>query len=159
MINIQLVDSITGKIYHTFDPFGDLNPEASQDEIFLGVCDPVLAHGTFQSATRTTAGTTTVVTPLDNGSLIVNDLVISGERQASSDVTVQFTDGTNTAVLFLASQVDAPPNIAHSFKGRVQGWQDARLDMITSGAGDATVLICYTKVPNGLPYAEWNALR
>ena len=129
------------------------------DERVLEVVQFSAVHGTFKSATRTTAGTTTIVTADDDGSLIVTDLMISGEKQAGSTVEVRFTDGTDNATLFLASQVDAPPQLAHSFAGRVQGWKDARIDMITSGAADATVLICYTKIPGGLPYAEWDALR
>ena len=138
-----------------FNRFKDFN----DSKVILATTDFAGAHGRFRSATRTTAGTTAVVTPPISGSIIVTDLLISGEKQASSTAEVRFTDGSNTATLFLASQVDAPPAFAHTFRGRVQGWKDARIDMITSGAGDATVTICYVKVPTGLVFAEWNALR
>ena len=129
------------------------------DNLGLEIIDPYRLYGTFRSTTRTTAGTTTITSPEDNGSLVITDLLISGEKQAGSTAEVRFTDDTNTSTLFLASQVDAPPNFSHSFAGRIQGWRDARVDLITSGAGDATVLLCYIKVPNGLPYAEWDTYR
>ncbi len=118
-----------------------------------------LGFGTFKSATRTTAGTTEITAPDPGGSIIVTWIVVSGEKQAGSDVTVRFTDSTNNVDIIVASQVDAPPNLAIGLPSRVQGWQDARIDMITSGAGDATVSIGYIKIPAGIPFAEWDALR
>lgn len=117
------------------------------------------AFGTFKAATRTTAGTTEITSPGIGGSLILTDLMVTGEKQAGSSVEVRFTDGTNTVTLYLASQVDAPASTAISFSGRWQGWKDARLDMITVGTADATVAVGYIKVPGGLEFAEWNALR
>jgi len=94
-----------------------------------------------------------------SGSLLITDFIISGEKQVGSTVELRFTDDTNTETLFLANQVDAPAQIAHAFQGRVQGWRDARLDIITAGTADATVLVCYVKLIDSVPYAEWNALR
>jgi len=75
-------------------------------------------------------------------------------------VEVRFTDGTNTVSLYgPASQVDFPVQIAHGFVGRCQGWRDARIDVVTVGTADATVTICYTKIPTSLPFKEWDALR
>lgn len=116
-------------------------------------------HGTFKSVTRTGAGTTTIVAPVMNGSLIITDIVVTGEKQAASDVTLQFTDGAQTIVLLNPFSTDAPPTLSVSFVGRVQGWKDAQLDMVTVGIADAQILVCYTKLPVGLPFAEWDALR
>lgn len=129
------------------------------DQHVLVTTPPAAVHGTFKSATRTGAGTTQLVTPNANGSLLVTDILISGEKQAGSSTEIRFTDGSQTVTIFLASAVDAPPSFAHTFHGRLQGWRDARIDMVTVGSGDATVLVCYTKVPEGLLYAEWDALR
>jgi hypothetical protein len=116
-------------------------------------------HGTFNSVTRTTAGTTTATTPISGGSIWITDLLISGEKQAGSSVEVRFTDGSNTQTIFLASQVDAPASFATSFAGGWHGWVDARVDVITVGSGDATVAIGYMKL-NGnhsITYAEFAA--
>lgn len=116
-------------------------------------------HGTFKSVTRTGAGTTTITTPDADGSLIITDLLISGEKQVSSTVEVRFTDGSQSVTLFLMGQAVVPAAIAHSFTGRFQGWRDARIDVITAGTADATVTLGYTKVPTGLVFAEWDELR
>lgn len=117
------------------------------------------AFGTFKSATRTADGTSTITEPTPGGSLAITDLIVTGEKQANSSVEVRFTDGTNFVTIYLASQVDAPANTAIGFQGRWQGWQDARIDMITVGTADATVAIGYIKLPSSLAFAEWDALR
>ena len=116
-------------------------------------------HGTFKAATRTAEGTTTLVAAPIGGSIVLTDMLISGEKQAGSAVEVRFTDGSNTVTVFLISQVDTPANIAIPFAGRWQGWQDAQIDMITTGTADASVSIGYVKLDNGLAFAEWNAFR
>jgi hypothetical protein len=160
MIKVHIFDPVTNKAIGTDDIFADeFLPAASGDRPSLSVTNHHQLHGTFKSITRTSAGTTTIVTPPENGSLLLTDLLISGEKQASSTTEVRFTDGTETVTIFLASQVDAPPAFAHTFGGRFQGWQDARIDVITSGAGDATVTLGYVKAPTGLPYVEWDSYR
>ena len=129
------------------------------DHHVLVTSPPASVHGTFKSATRTSAGTTQLVVPNANGSILVTDILISGEKQAGSSTEVRFTDDSQTESIFLASAVDAPPSFAHTFHGRLQGWRDARIDMVTTGAGDSTVTVCYVKVPEGLLYAAWDALR
>jgi hypothetical protein len=158
MLKVVLSDPDNGSALQT-RPIAEAGQKPKGDERVLEVAQFSQVHGTFKSATRTGAGTTTIVSPDADGSLIITDIMISGEKQAGSSVEIRFTDGTDSAVMFLASQVDAPPQLAHSFLGRVQGWKDARIDMVTAGAGDATVLVCYTKIPSGLPYEEWDALR
>jgi len=116
-------------------------------------------HGTFNSVTRTTAGTTTATTPISGGSIWVTDLLISGDKQNGSSVEVRFTDGSNTQTIFLASQNDAPANFATSFAGGWHGWVDARVDVITVGTGDATVAIGYMKLDgnHSISYEEFEA--
>lgn len=158
-VDVRLYDPTTGQELQTADTFEALNPNVSSGIKTLVVATPAYIHSAFKSVTRTGAGTSQIVAPTDNGSLIVNDILISGEKQNSSSVQVLFTDGTNTVTLFLASQTDTPAGFNHSFTGRVQGWRDARIDVTTVGTADATVTIVYTKVSEGLPYAEWDALR
>lgn len=146
------------KEVHTASPYEGFPTTPVGDEILVTVGFPGI-HGVFKSVTRDEAGTTTITGPILGQSILLTDLLISGEKQAGSTVEVRFTDGTNTVTIFSASQVDAPPNFAHSFVGRIQGWADARLDMITSGAGDATVMVGYVKIPSGIPFSEWDSFR
>jgi len=120
---------------------------------------PAQAHGHWRAATRTTAGTTTIV-PLKPGfAIVITDILISGEKQASSDVTIQFTDGTNTEVVVVADQADAVPTLVANLQAWFRGWKDARIELITSGAGDATATIGYIFEKNPQTYAEWDAER
>lgn len=116
-------------------------------------------HGTFKSVSRTGAGTSTITSPDADGSLLITDLLISGEKQVSSTVEVRFTDGSQSVTLFLMGQAVVPATVAHSFTGRFQGWKNARIEMITVGTADATVTLGYTKIPTGLVFAEWDTLR
>lgn len=157
-ISVIQIDAASGKTLRTV--IGAGAPEKVTGE---GV-EPVTAtlgtaFGTFKAATRTTAGTTQITTPDPGGSIIVTWIAVSGEKQPNSSVEVQFTDGTNTVTIVLISQVDAPPNLAIALPSRVQGWKDARIDMITAVAGDATISVGYIKTPAGIPFAEWDALR
>lgn len=118
-----------------------------------------MCTGRFKSSTRSSAGTTTVTSPDQGGSIILTDLIISTDKVNGATITVQFTDGTNTVSIFDGVATDAPINLALSFGGRWQGWRDARIDMVTAGALNATVAIGYYKYKDSLVYAEWDSLR
>ena len=150
--------STHGANLHVED-YWSLRPANLGDQHVLVSCTPPSIHGTFKSATRASAGTTSITTPTAGGSLLITDILISGEKAASATTEVRFTDDTNNVTIFLTQQVDFAANLGVGFQGRVQGWKDARIDMITTGTQDVTVLVCYTKVPEGLPFAEWDALR
>lgn len=157
MIKTSLT-TVHGNSLSTRRFFGDV--DAVDLDAHALVTIPIASvYGTFKSVTRIAAGTTTITTPDANGSLLITDILISGEKQQNSTVEVRFTDDVQNVTLFLASQVDAPAQIAHGFIGRFQGWRGARIDMITAGAADATVTLGYTKIPTGLAFAEWDALR
>lgn len=129
------------------------------NEPTLVVISPAQAHGQFKSATRTTTGTTIIVTPRPGLSIAVTDILISGEKQPGSDVTLQFTDGVDTVIMFIANQVDVPPSVNSNLTSYFYGWADARIEMITGGSGDATVTIGYIHTNKELTFAEWDALR
>jgi len=156
-LKTQLVD-VHSRELHTED-YWSLRHANLGDQVVLVSATPPAVHGTFKSATRASAGTTTITSPTANGSLLITDILISGEKANSATTEVRFTDGSNNVTLFLTQQVDFAANLGVGFQGRVQGWKDARIDMITTGTQDVTVLVCYTKVPEGLPFAEWDALR
>ena len=116
-------------------------------------------HGVFKAVNRTSAGTTTITSPDEQGSIIVTDLILSVKKAATSDVTIQFDDGVNTIIIFLADSITSDFNIAIPFVGLFRGWQDADLELVTTGNVVATATCGYMKVPDGLPFAEWDALR
>jgi hypothetical protein len=117
--------------------------------------------GTFKSASRTVAGTTTIVTVNGLDAIVLTDIIISSEKTGGGLVTVQFTDGVNTVIIVAANVNDAPCNLAIPFMGNWCGWQGAYLDLVTVGNEDVTVSVGYFKVraDKALPYASWNALR
>lgn len=134
-------------------------PSPVTREPVLIVMSPAQAHGHFKTATLTTADTVIVVQPRSGLSIWVTDILVSGEKQAGSDVTVQFNDGSDTAIMAILDQVDASPTFPGNLTAYFRGWKDARVEMITSGAGDATVTIGYIHSKDAPTYAEWNAER
>ncbi len=129
------------------------------DEPVLVLMTPAQAHGLFKAATLTSANTSIIVQPRPGLSVIVTDIIVSGEKQAASDITVQFTDGSDTEIMVVIDQVDSSPNMPINLNSYFHGWKDARVEMITSGAGDATVTIGYIHSKSEKTYSEWNAER
>lgn len=152
MLYTRTLASGTEKEFHHF-------PSPFTGEPVIITMSPAQAHGHFKVATRTTAGTTIIVAPKPGLSIWVTDILISGEKQAGSDVTVQFTDGTDTEIIVISNQVDARPTLAGNLQAYFRGWQDARIEMITGGSGDATVTIGYLHSVDSPTFAEWNAER
>ncbi len=134
-------------------------PSPVTKEPTLITLTPAQAHGHFKSANRTTTGTTVVVQPKSGLSIYVTDIIISGEKQAGSYVIVRFTDGVNTEVVVRSDQVDATPVGPGPLTAYFRGWKDARVEMFTGGAGDATVTIGYIHSSDNPSYAEWDAAR
>ncbi len=116
-------------------------------------------HGVFKAVNRTSAGTTTITTPDDQGAIVVTDIIISAKKAATSDVKIQFDDGSNTVIIFLADSINSDFNLTIPLVGLFRGWQDADLELVTTGNVVATVTCGYMKVPDGLLFAEWDALR
>lgn len=127
----------------------------------LIIQNPANVYGHFKAVTRTTAGTTIVVSPPSGGAIALTDLIISSDKVANSSVTIRFTDGTNTITIFSASTNDAPVNINIPFAGRWRGWTDARLEVVTVSTVNATVAAGYYKLSSGLSqaYLDWDSGR
>lgn len=153
-----LIDAKDGKTLATED-FWRGPHEIERDERVLMVVDPSSAHSTFRAVTGASSGTVTLVTPKDSGSIIVSDIVLSGDRVNGGQVAIRFTDGTNTINIFVADVTDAPVTLAIPFEGRVQGWKDARIDVVVTGNVTYSVMATFMKVPDGLPFSEWDELR
>ena len=89
-------------------------------------------HGLFKSVTRTTAGTSIVTAPTPSGAIVLTDLIVTTDKTNATSVTVQFTNGIDTIVIMTGDSTNAPVNVAISFTGRIAGWKDARLEVITT---------------------------
>ena len=158
MLNTCLVDPKNKRTLHVDEQWEAFSP-LKGDEATLVTSTIYQGHGTFRNISRNTAGTETIVQAPSEGSLVVTDCVINTEKRTGGAVTVQFTDGVDTVDLFKGYCQDAPININIAVSGRFQGWQDARVDVVVEGATDCSVTLGYMKIPNGIPYKEWDSYR
>ena len=90
---------------------------------------------------------------------MLTDLIISADKVNSGSITLQFTDGTETVVIYKGITTDAPINISLAVAGRFRGWADARIDLVTVGAVDANVTLGYLSLSQSLTYSVWNSAR
>ena len=118
-------------------------------------------NGHFKAATRTSAGTTEVVSPLPGNAIVLTDLVLTTDKVQGATVTISFTDGSNSVDIVIGHCTDAPCNITIPFGGLWRGWQSAGIGMTTVNAVKATLAIGYfhCKAEDSLQYSEWNAKR
>ena len=151
-INIRLLGRGGEEELHVF-------PSPVTKEPVLMSMSPSQAHSHFKTATLTTANTSIVIQPKPGLSIWISDIIISGEKQAGSDITVQFNDGTNAEIIVIINQVDSSPNLSVNLNSYFRGWKDARVEMITSGAGDATVTVGYIHSVDSPTFSEWDSDR
>ncbi len=158
MLNVSLINPLNKKALHIEEAYKP-TVEVTGEEVTPVIMTGAQAHGTFKSASRSSAGTTILATPKANGALILTDLILGTDKVNASTVAVRVTDGSQTETIFSTNLTDAPANLAIGFAGRWQGWRDARVELVTTGNVSATVSIGYIKVPVGYPYEEWDSLR
>ena len=158
MIKTSLVDPIDRKALQT-EKFWKGPHKLEEDAKLLLTTEPYRSHGVFKTLVFTASGTTTLVTPNDNGSLILTDLIITGDKVNGGSIEVKFINGTHEDTIIKPVVTDAPVAINIPFSGRFQGWRDARIDVVVTGNVAGSVVVGYIKAPRGLPYNEWDALR
>lgn len=159
MIPTKLVSAKSGVALHTERPYNSFE-RVETDAVFLVTTDPYRTHGTFQTATLSSATTTTITSPEGNGSIIITDVVIGAKKVSSTTLILQFNDGANQAVIISPDTINQSVNLAWSPQGRIQGWRNAAVEVVTTGANtDATVTVGYMKIESGLLFAEWDAIR
>ena len=151
-IGVRLIAAGTELEFHHF-------PGPHTNEPVFVMMTPSQAHAHFKTATRTTTGTTIIVQPRPGQAIWISDILVSGEKQAGSNITIQFTDGTNTEIIAIVDQVDAAPNLSMNLNSYFRGWIDARVEIITGGAGDGTVTIGYVHAADALEFDQWDAER
>ncbi|MCK5607027.1 hypothetical protein KAR91_34405 [Candidatus Pacearchaeota archaeon] len=117
----------------------------------------------WKTSVITTSTTTNVIEAIPNESIMLTDIVITSTKKiASSNVVVQFSDGTATETLMKLEAATAPVNFSHAFTGGIKGWKDANLQVVTDqNAMEVTVMIGYTHLSRKatLDYATWDAER
>ena len=154
---VILIDATTGKALHT-EPYSH---EGKPGKVLL-VTTIAETYGTFKSQKFTSLGTTKIAEPEGDGSVGLTDLIISFEKKAAAEVTIQFNDGTNTELIWFADLQDAPISLAIGFRGDWQGWQSAWVEVTIAGAAlDGSVGIGFVKhlKSESLGYNDWNARR
>ena len=133
---------------------------ATGEEEVLIIEDYVTAFSTFKTVFPTVQGTTIIATPRPSGSIVVTDILLAVKRKNAAIVTLQFSDGSNDEIMYLADTSSAELYLAHTVKGRMQGWRDARLELIIATADvDVNCTIVYMKLPTALDFTDWDALR
>ena len=146
-----LIDGATGKSIEVI--------ESILGAPHLAVSDHYPTETRFKSDYRTSAGTTEITAPKKDGAMLLTDLIITTDRVAQSRLRVFFDDGTRTVAIADCVPIDAPANFAIGFHGGWTGWKDAALKMQTWAALKANVAVGYIKIPEGLEYDEWDAMR
>lgn len=128
----------------------------------VGTVTQARAFGRFKTVSLTAVGTSTIVTPPANESIVLTDLIISAEKKNLGIDVLKFFDGTDTVTIINASVADSPVNLAIPFAGLWQGWKDAYLHLEQTGANHyVSVAVGYYFMPKELSYAyaKWNKLR
>lgn len=153
MLPVVLVDITTKQALAT--------EEAWADRKCLLVEKYAAIFGSFKAITRTSEGTSVLASVDGDDAIVLTDLIITTDKVQGATVTVQWTDGVNTVVIITAHATDAPCNLAIPFGGHWQGWQGARLDVVTVNAVKTTVSCGYFKIKadKALAYGAWDEIR
>ena len=139
-----------------------LHTETVGNHTHLVVEDHSRVATQFKVAGTTAAATTVIVEPKAGQAIVITDLIVNQDKVASGLVTVQFTDGTNDEVIFKAVTNDAPVVATISFAGRMRGWKDARVEMISAGTNPTTnVTVSYYHLGGAgvFSFTDWDAQR
>ena len=153
MIKANLIASASGKELHTHEGYD------GEPVLITATHGSYIGH--FNTVTRSSQGTTTIVSAQSDDAIVLTDLILTTDKVAGASATVIITDGANSETLIAAKLNDAPCNVAISFAGHWQTWRACYIDLITINAVTATVALGYYRIPwdKAMAYGEWNALR
>ena len=149
---VQLVDS-EGAALHI---------EEAGAESHLVVENHARIQTVFKVAGTTAAATTIVAAPRKGFAISITDLIVNQDKVAAGSIIIQFTDGTNTEIIVQAKTKDATFSMAHGFVGKMDGWKDARVEMISAGTNpntNVTVIFQNLQGAGVLSFADWDARR
>ena len=117
----------------------------------------------FKHVASTDAGTTTVVSSRPGNALVVTDIILSQKKVASGTLTIQFDDDDdNTEILAVLDTVTDGVTMHIPFAGRVRGWKDARIEMVSVGnsaVSNVTVMYYHLGGTQVLSFTNWDGLR
>ena len=118
-------------------------------------------NGHFKSIIIAGATTETVVSPYGDDAIALTDIITSMEKKNLALVTLKFSDGTSTEIIFRATLSDLPFNIGIPLAGRWEGWSGASIKLTNSLALVGSISIGYYHIPKDktLDYGEWNEMR
>ena len=152
MIKSNLIDSGTGK---------ELYIAAQNGNMILISQTHAQVEGKFKAKTLTAPGTVIVTEPDEGGCIVLTDLILTSDKTEGAEITVQYTDGSDTIPIMVADMSDAPVNLAISLSGKWDGWRDARLELVIIGGINPTATLAagYYKLSDSKLFDEWDALR
>lgn len=116
----------------------------------------------WQSASITTAKTTTIISAKQNESVLLTDLVvILSQNMFFATITPRFSDGTNTVDFFVFNASTAPFQFSHAFQGGIRGWKNADFQIVTNQATTVSIFVGFVNIPTEqtMPYGAWNENR
>ena len=89
--------------------------------------------------------------------------MIAARKVNNTTLEVQFSDGVQSEVIASVDTINEPANFSWSCAGRIQGWADAGIEVVTGGAGtpSVTVTLGFVEIDpdNSLGFTEWDSLR
>ena len=152
-------NALRGTAWYSCRPFKSYSAPLGTEELPIGASFKE-AFGVFRAVQITSATTTIVATASPGGSLLMTDLVVSAKKVAGTTLIVEFDDGVNTEIISDPDSVNQSVNFSWTPFGRIQGWTDAAVKVVTTGANTvATVTVGYVKLPDSISFSEWNDLR
>lgn len=122
------------------------------------------AYGHFNSEISTANETIVVIAARDKDAFSLTDIVVQTDKANGGLVTLRITDGTYTETLVSGSFNDAPISVNLSVAGRMESWQQCRLELVTSSTAANHTVTCtagYFRVPEAeaRTYQVWNFER
>lgn len=142
--------SAGGKPLRTENEFGFGETLVTTSELF---------DATQFKSVDVSSATTTIIAEADPGGfLVIFDIVVSSAKSNAQSVIIELDDATNT-VKIADFDITLVVNTNLHFQGKVGGWKDADLKVVTSSNAAATIFVTYVKLKDGLPFKEWDALR
>lgn len=160
MWGVNIRNPFNGHSWFSGQIWTEQTPPTGKEEVLI-IEDYVTAFSTFKSVSPTAISTTIVIQPEASGSVAITDILLTAKRKNSAVVSLRFTDGVNTEVLYAADVTNAELYMTHTVKGRMQGWKGARVELVIAGANvDVNCTLVYMKMPvSTLEYTDWDALR
>jgi hypothetical protein len=118
------------------------------------------AHGVFKHVQATVASTTEITAPNIGDAIIITSILMRARKRAGGGtVTLQFSDGVNTEVVFAADVTNDAVTLSFAPPGGWRAWKDAAMQVVTDQDFIVDITVGYAKVPTADEFAVWDAKR